>query len=397
MHDHGAILLMAIAFGAFVMPFVSRRLMLPTAVGEIAYGLLLGMLFTWETGDTELIRFLGELGFIVLMYLAGLEINFERIKETPRKDLWLYVLMFIALAALSFGVSTYLGQRPIFGLVYMTTAVGLLFPVLKEAGLMEKDTGQHMLILGSIGEVVSLVGFTLLILYVRFGTSVESLFHLGQLAAFLFLAYLFHRLFGYVMWWFPRLIGPFLRTGDATETGIRANIANMFIFVALAALMDLEVIVGAFLGGMLFGLIFKEREKVMEKIGAFGYGFLVPVFFIEVGLRFNPGEFLHWRVMLMGVMISLIMLAVRFLVSPILLLSSMKLKEVLAVPAAMSFPLTLLVAISTFAYENELIPSDQAAALLLAAVLTALVYPVLFRTLIRSSRSATDTQTQHSA
>lgn len=397
MHEHGAVLLMAIAFGAFVMPFISRRLMLPTAVGEIAYGLLLGLLFTWEAGEAELIRFLGELGFIVLMYLAGLEINFERIKETPRRDLWLYVAMYGLIAGMSFGLSGYLEQAPIFGLVYMTTAVGLLFPVLKEAGLMEGDTGQHMLILGSIGEVVSLIGFTLLILYVRFGTSMESLFHLGQLAAFLILAYLFHRFFGYLVWWFPRLIGPFLRTGDATETGIRANIANMFIFVALAALMDLELIVGAFLGGMLFGLVFKERESVMEKIGAFGYGFLVPVFFIEVGLRFNPAEFLHWRVMLMGLIISAVMLAVRFLASPILLFSSMTLKEIRAVPAAMAFPLTLLVAIATFAYENELIPSDQAAAMLLAAVLTALVYPVLFRALIRSGDPVTAKQSGEDA
>ena len=385
MHDSGALLLMAVAFGAFVMPFVSRRFMLPSAVGEIAYGLLLGLVFQRNPEEAELIRFLGELGFIVLMYLAGLEINFEKMKETPRLDLWLYVVMFSLVSVLSFWISHMLSQPLVYGLVYMTTAVGLLFPVLKETGILNEHAGQRLLIMGSIGEVFSLIGFTFIILYVRFGTSLESLYHLGQIALFVVLAYGFHRLLEYLTWWYPGLIGPFLRTGDATETGVRANIANMFIFVALAALMDLELIVGAFLGGMLFGLIFKEREAIMEKIGAFGYGFLVPVFFIEVGLRFNPRQFMDLEVLLIAGMVSIIMLAVRFLASPVLLLTSMRFEEVYMVPVAMSFPLTLLVAIATFSLEGGLLPAKQAAALLLAAVLTALVYPLLFRMQLQGS------------
>lgn len=379
MHDHGALLLMAVAFGAFVMPFISRRFMLPTAVGEIAYGLVLGMVFSWQPADAELVRFLGELGFIVLMYLAGLEINFEKIKESPRLDLWLYVVMFGLVTVLSFGIAWLLGQSPVFGLVYMTTAVGLLFPVLKETGLLQQALGQRLLIMGSIGEVFALIGFTLLAIYVKSGISLDALVHIGQIVLFLLFAYCFHRLLDYLTWWFPGLIGPFLRTGDSSETGVRANLANMFIFVALAAMMGLKLIVGAFLGGMLFGLVFKEREAIMEKIGAFGYGFLVPVFFIEVGLRFDPRLFLDLNVLLMAGLVSVIMLAVRYVASPVLLFSSMRLEEVLLVPSAMAFPLTLLVAISTYALEGKLIPPAQAAALLLAAILTALVYPLMFR------------------
>jgi len=379
MHENGAILLLAIAVGAFLMPFISRRLMLPTAVGEITYGLLLGAIVHWKPEETGLIRFLGELGFLVLMYLAGLEINFEKMKETPRLDLWLYLVMFSILSALSFGASHLLNQPAIYGLVYMTTAVGLLFPVLKESALIEQQYGQRLLIMGSIGEVFSLLGFTMFILYVRFGLSFNSLYHLGEIALFLLMAYIFHKLLDYLTWWFPRLIGTFLRTGDASETGVRANLANMFIFVALAALMDLELIVGAFLGGMLFGLVFKEREAIMKKIGTFGYGFLVPIFFIEVGLRFDPHQFFHLDVLIGAGIISTIIIALRFLASPILLFSSMSFREILMVPTAMSFPLTLLVAISAFSLENRLIPQNQTGSLLLAAVLTALVFPFFFR------------------
>ena len=378
-----AILLLSICAGAFLMPFISRRLHLPSAVGEILYGLLIGLLFKEAFKKTGIIEFLGELGFILLMYLAGLEINFEKIKITPRKDLYLYTSMVLTAALLSVAVAGYFGQPPIFALVYLTTAVGLLFPVLKETGILESDTGQRLLIIGSIGEVVSLISLTIFILYYRYGFSSESLFHLGQLAGFVAAAYILNKLFRLVVWWFPGLVRPFLQTGDSVESGIRANFVNMFLFVALAALADMELIVGAFLGGAAFALVFKEREHVREKIGGMAYGFLIPVFFIEVGLRFDIKAFIDIQAILMGVVISFIIIVVRLLASLVLLFSRLSLLEIVLVPLSTSFPLTLLVAIATFGLEQKIIAEPQAASILLAAILTAFVYPALLKRFIK--------------
>lgn len=179
-----ALLLLVICAGAFVMPYISKRLSLPSAVGEIIFGLGIGLLFREEFHETSIIKFLGELGFILLMYLAGLEINFEKIKITPRKELKIYLLMVLLVVGLSFGMMHFLDQPPIYALIYLTMAVGLMFPVLKETGLLESDTGQTLLIIGSIGEVISLLALTVFILYFRFGISMESAIHLGQLTAF---------------------------------------------------------------------------------------------------------------------------------------------------------------------------------------------------------------------
>jgi Kef-type K+ transport system membrane component KefB len=378
-----AILLLCICAGAFLMPFISRRLHIPSAVGEILYGLLVGLLFKEAFKKTGIIEFLGELGFILLMYLAGLEINFEKIKITPRKDLYLYTSMVLTAAVLSVAVAGYFGQPPIFALVYLTTAVGLLFPVLKETGILESDTGQRLLIIGSIGEVVSLISLTVFILYYRYGFSGESLFHLGQLAGFVAVAYIMNKVFRLVMWWFPGLVRPFLQTGDPVESGIRANFVNMFLFVALAALADMELIVGAFLGGAAFALIFKEREQIREKIGGMAYGFLIPVFFIEVGLRFDIKAFIDIQAISMGVVISFIIIVVRLLASLVLLFSRLSLLEIVLVPLSTSFPLTLLVAIATFGLEQKIIAEPQAASILLAAILTAFVYPALLKRFIK--------------
>lgn len=85
MDKHEAILLLVISIGAFVIPFIIRRLYLPSAVGEIFYGLVLGIFFKDIIHETPIVKLLGELGFIILMYLAGLEINFDRIRSTSKR------------------------------------------------------------------------------------------------------------------------------------------------------------------------------------------------------------------------------------------------------------------------------------------------------------------------
>jgi Kef-type K+ transport system membrane component KefB len=204
------------------------------------------------------------------------------------------------------------------------------------------------------------------------------------MAAFVLAAYIIFKLFRLLVWWFPVLSRPFLETGDPAQSGIRANFVNMFFFVALAALLDMELIVGAFLGGMAFGLIFKKREKVRKRIGAFAYGFLIPVFFIEVGLRFDIDNFLDIHVVVMGLVISFIIFFVRIMAAPVLFLSPLSLMEIVLIPVSTSFSLTLLVAIAAFGLEQQIINQSQAASILLAAILTALIYPAITKRIIHS-------------
>jgi Kef-type K+ transport system membrane component KefB len=378
-----ALLLLCICSGAFLMPFISRRLLLPSAVGEILFGLFTGLFFKQAFHKTTIISFLGELGFILLMYLAGLEINFEKIKTTPKKELFLYISLIGLVLAFSFLFTSYFHQAPIYTLIYLTTAIGLLYPVLKETGILDKDIGQKLLIIGSIGELVSLVALTVFILYHQLGISLEFAAHLGKLAAFLLGAYILYRLFRLLVWWFPWLVRPFLKSSDPMESSIRANFVNLFIFVGLAALLEMELIVGAFLGGMAFALIFKKREEIQYKISGIAYGFLIPVFFIEVGLRFDIKDFLSIQVLVMALVISVIIFFVRALASLVLLLSSLNLIEIILVPVSTAFPLTLLAAIATFGLEHKILTENQAAAILLAAILTAVIYPFLIKKMIK--------------
>ncbi len=378
-----AILLLVVSIGAFIMPFISSRLNLPSPVAEIIFGLIIGLFFSDVFHKTEVVRFLGELGFIILMYLAGLEINFENIKKLSLKSKLIYISVICLIIIFSIISVNYLNIPNIYSLVILTTAIGLLFPVLKDSNIISTNFGQTLLIIGSIGEVISLISITIFFVIYKYGLSKEAFIHLLEIYLFFSFAYILLKLFKLFIWWFPDKIPVFLKSKGATETSVRANFVNMFIFVALAALLGLEPIIGAFFGGLLFSVIFKEKEQVIEKLSSFGYGFLIPIFFIDVGLRFNLIELLQIDIVYNAVLLSILMLTVRFLASTVLLFTHFSLIEIFLTPFALSIPLTLLVAIATIGYETNMIDKIEASTIILTAILTALTYPWIFKNIAK--------------
>jgi len=384
MSHEEAILLAIMSCGAFIIPLISNRLFLPSAVGEIIFGLILGLFFKEGTQGIPTIRFLSELGFIILMYLAGMEIDFHNIARTGGRDRFIYISLFVVIILCSFYVRSSLHQPLLYTLVYLTSSIGLLVPVLKDTGLLNQDAGQRFLVIGSIGEIISLAAITLFSLYFRSGISTNSFISLFEIFCFFIICYLILKIFRLYIWWNPLQIGAFIKTGDPFESGIRANFVNLFVFVSLATILGVESIVGAFLGGMLFALIFPGREEIIEKMNSFGYGFLVPLFFIGVGLRFDIRDFFNREVIYPAVLIAGIIFLVRSIGSLVFIFSKIPLKQSILVPFSLSFPLTLLIAIATLGLEIRVIGNADAMIIILAAIVTALVYPWTFKLLVKT-------------
>lgn len=264
-------------------------------------------------------------------------------------------------------------------LVILTTAIGLLFPILKDLNLLSTNFGQSLLVIGGIGEVLSLIFITIYFVIAKNGFSMETLLHLIKIYAFFTFVYLLLKLFKLLVWWYPEKIISVLKSEGISEISVRMNISNMFIFVSLAVLLGLEPVIGAFFGGMIFSALFKEKEDIIHKLSSFGYGFLIPIFFIDVGLRFNLLELIQPHIIIEALFLSILILSVRFLASLILRFAGFSFKEIILTPFALSFPLTLLAAIATIGYEINLLSKDNASAILLTAILTAFLYPFIFR------------------
>ncbi len=378
-----AILLLVMSAGAFLIPIISRRLLLPSAVGEILFGMFLGIFFKGFVEQVHILKFLGEFGFIILMYLAGLEVDVENIRKTPKGSLAAYIFVYIVMLVLSSAVVIYLKLPVIYILVLITTAIGLLYPVLKDADLLRTKFGQRLLIIGSIGEVFSLLLITGFAVYYQTGLTLESLSHLFGIYIFFAMAYILLRIFQLYIWWNPEFAKLFIQTGDTAESGIRANFVNMFVFVALASILGLEAIIGAFFGGLLFALVFKERERIKERIASFGYGFLIPIFFIEVGLRFSIKELFIPDVLLKAIFLSVLILCIKLIGSITLILIRVPSYELLLTPIALSMPLTLLVAVATIFLQLQVLTEKQAAIIILSAVISAVIFPWIFKVLVK--------------
>ena len=382
MSDAEALLLLFVSLGAAIVPLISRRLKISTAVLEIGYGLLLVSLAGRAPSNTVILDFLAELGFIILMYLAGLEINFEKLRTISPRDILLGICMYMVMIGLSVWAAISMGQPPFFSLVYFTTAVGLLFPVLREMGMLNGELGQRYLIFGSIGEILSLVAFTIFVIFHRTGWSRFSFLSMGEILLFFLLALAAHRAVKLMAWWFPGAARLFTQKEDTAERGIRGSLAMMFTFVALASFMNLEPVIGAFIAGVVFALIFKQRERMLEKIGGMAYGFFIPLFFIRVGLRFDIGELLAPEVLLTAGIAILLMVLVRVIGLLPMMFSSLSPLGLAGLPLASAFPLTLLVAIAEFGLESHILTRQDSSAIILTAVVTAIVFPSLLSILL---------------
>ena len=382
MSEQEALFLFLMALGAFFMPFLSKRLMLPAAVGEIIYGIIIASLIPYGESQLVMVEYFSTLGFLILMYLAGLELDFERFKALPKKELWIYVLTFIPVAAAAWYLSFKLQLSWGFAIIFFTSGIGLLFPVLKDTGLIKTDFGQKLLIITMIGEILTLAGLTVLTIISKYSFTIDSARQILYLAVFFLVIYFIMKILKVMLWWRPDLQSIFLEVGNPTETGMRANFVILFAFVAFAAIFKIEFVVGAFVGGLMFALVFAGRDGVLDKLGGVGYGFFIPIFFISVGMRVTFNDFMQTDVIILALIIIASLFITRVAGTLLLLFSSIEKPKLMLVTVGLSFPLTMLVAVSRICYDIGLINKIQTSAVLLASMISAIIFPWVFKGMI---------------
>jgi len=239
--------------------------------------------------------------------------------------------------------------------------------------------GQVVLAVGLIGESLSILFLTAFDFYSRLGLSFEFFVSAVKFAGIFALAYVLMRAFKFVIWWAPKRVASLIETEDPMELGVRLAVAMLFIFLAAAAFLGVEAILGAFIAGALFGFIFQEREAVADKINAMGQGFVVPFFFIVVGSHFDPmASFKGISGMLF---FELLVLAVVVKILPSLIFRAQGLsgREIFASGLLLSAPLTLTVAVSEVGHSLGAINDRVQGVLILVAITAGLVCPLIAR------------------
>jgi len=189
-----------------------------------------------------------------------------------------------------------------------------------------------------------------------------------------------------VAWWNPQLFSRMFDGNDPEELGIRSSLALMLTLVGISVLFDIEPILGAFLAGTIFAFTFSNRGSLESSLKGFSYGFLIPIFFINIGLNYDISVFKETQFFIEVGNLFLIAVGVKFLPSVLLIFSKIKFRDIFAAGFLLSARFSLIIAMAEIGVHLNLMTIELEQQIILLAVLTATFSPVLFR-IIRSKTS----------
>ncbi|MBD0283667.1 MAG: cation:proton antiporter [Thermoleophilaceae bacterium] len=381
----GLLLVVGVAFAAPFLLGLFPRVRLPAIVLEIVAGIVIGpSVLGWVEVD-QAIEVLSLIGLAFLLFLAGLEIEFEHLRGR---------LLRLAGGAwiVSFGIAVVVGfvlsgaglvETPLLvGIILSATSLGVIIPVLKDGGEISSGFGQLVVAAGSIADFGAIIVLSLF--FSGEGGVGSTLILLGGLLVLLAAVYLFLR--GAERLAF--ISADLLRLQDTTsQIRVRGAVVLLIAFAAVAERLGLEVILGTFAAGALLTLI--DRDEVMthpqfrRKLEAMGFGIFIPVFFVTTGLRFDLDALLASVSTLIMVPIFLLALLVVRGLPAVLYRGLVGGKKALIAGIFQATSLPFIVAATAVGLELGLVDEAESAGLIAAGLLSVLIFPLLGLTLLR--------------
>jgi Kef-type K+ transport system membrane component KefB len=381
----GLLVVAAIAVTAPLVVAFAPRLRVPSVVLEIVAGIAVGPSgFGWVKIDLP-IQILSLLGLAFLLFLAGLEIDLVRLRGRLLRlaGLGFVVTMVLGLGAgLAFRAAGWAQSPLLIGIALSATSLGLVVPVLKDAGRSEGQLGQLTIAAASVADFGAVILLTLFFSQSDTSTGVK----LGFLGAFAVLAVVT----AVALSRLGRSMGfdaVLTRLQDTTaEIRVRIAVLLLVAFVALAEGLGLETILGAFLAGAILNLV--DRDAMSHphfrlKLEAIGYGFLVPVFFVTSGLRFDLQALLASPSAFLRVPLFLLALLVVRGVPAVLYIRTVGRRATLAAALLQATSLPFLVTVTQLGVLLGQITPVTGAALVSAGLVSVVAFPPLALGLLR--------------
>jgi Kef-type K+ transport system membrane component KefB len=380
----GLLVVALVAVGAPLVVGLVPWIRVPAVVLEIVAGIVLGPSgLGWVKVDLP-IQILAVIGLAFLLFLAGLEIDVAGLRGAVLRQAGLGFGMTLALGVavgLGFHALGYVKSPLLVAVALSATSLGLVVPVLKDADQVERPLGQLTIAGASVADFGAIVLLSLL--FSEMAASIASTLTLLGLFAGLVAAIglAFARLNRSV-----RLDAVLVRLQDTTaEIRVRLAIVLLVGFVALAEHLGLETILGAFLAGAILNLVDKDsmsHPNFRLKLEAIGYGFVVPVFFIASGLRFDLDALLKSPSAFLKVPLFLLALLIVRGVPAVLYTSEVGRRGAVAAGLLQATSLPFLVTATQIGVTLGEIRGDTAAALVSAGLLSVMIFPLVALSLL---------------
>jgi Kef-type K+ transport system membrane component KefB len=288
-----AFLLAVIILAAKLAGYLAIRLGQPSVLGELLVGVVLGpslvnlLHLPILRGEVlgEMVKMLGEIGVLLLMFIAGLELEFHELRRTGRVSALAGTMGVVVPVLLGWGVGVIFKMETnsaiFLGLALGATSVSISAQTLMEMKVLRSKVG-----LGLLGAAVFDDILVILLLSIFFalidgaGTFLGVLLVFGRMLAFLGLAAAFG------LWILPKLL-KWVRGLPVSQSILSLAIVTLLGYGLAAELIGgMAAITGTFLAGLMFARS-PEKESLEPRISALAYGFFVPIFFVDIGLGIN--------------------------------------------------------------------------------------------------------------
>lgn len=383
--------LVIVIIAAVLTPIIINRLkisFLPVVVAEILMGIVIGHSFLNIVHADETLKILSTLGFIFLMFLSGLEIDFNAFKKekTNKKQddtsapghfslalvVFIFIMIVSTLLAYMFKWIGLIDDVLLMVIIISTISLGVVVPTLKEMNIMRTRIGQFILLVAVLADLAIMI---LLTVYGALNaTGSSTIWLIGILAIFPIVFY---------------FLGVFLKKAPifeklmngTTQIGIRAVFALIILLVALAEGVGAENILGAFLAGVVVSLL-KPNPDLIEKLDSFGYGFFIPIFFIMVGVELDIPSLIKNPSLLIIIPILILAFIISKLIPVLFIRKWFDSKTTIASAFLLTSTLSLVIAAAKIAEKLGTISDETSGILILSAVITCVFVPIVFKKLI---------------
>jgi Kef-type K+ transport system membrane component KefB/Trk K+ transport system NAD-binding subunit len=364
----------------------------PSVIVEIVMGVIIGPFVLDLVAETPYMDFLASSGFLFLIFLAGLEIDVNKIINSfPRvrirmidvvsNSLLLALFIYGGSLLLSIPFAWALNQFfnvdiVFFALVMPTVALSITVPILKADGELPLKFGQILLMEGAIATIMSIILISIYSGVLKYGFQVEILLFTIIFFVFIITYYVGKRLVRVRT--FQKLL--YRLEHAASQIRLRGTVALILFFVIIAQMINIELMMGAFFAGVMLSIfVSKERSALLFKLDGMSYGFFIPIFFIMVGVNLDLSALSYFRTSVPFVLTVTTGFFLTQVIPALVMVRIFGFKKAMAGGILLTARLGLTIATAQVGLSLGVITSADNAGIVTASILASLISPMTYR------------------
>lgn len=386
-----AFLLSIILLSAKMAGYISIRLGQPSVLGELLVGIILGPsiinllnLPFIEHGLTETVAELGEMGVLLLMFLAGLELHLGEMRKNIRVSALSGLMGVVFPVALGWGAGRLFemdnASALFLGLTLGATSVSISAQTLIELKVLRSRVGLSLLGAAVFDDILIILFLSVFLgLIDGGGSSYAVMLIIVKMVAFLALSMMFG------LWGLPWLVRRVADLPISQGLLTFALVVMLAYGIAAEALGGMAAITGAFVAGLMLART-PEKERIESGTHALAYGLFVPIFFVNIGLSIDLHQF-QVESLLFTLVLIIAAVAGKWFGSGLgASLGGLPLDESVKLGAGMISRGEVGLIVASVGMQNRLMTSNAFSAIIVMILFTTLITPPILRALFARER-----------